>query len=321
MKRKVTTVAYPTIPIVFNSSIRDDRVPLHDTMGLSITDESGEKRTETVVEVDPKGKGLTGFVLDGKPLDILRLKTVEKLVDHFNKLTGNNVGIKITSTNYKIYSGSSDSGAAALTVALNDLFQAGLPQDEIAKLANSVSESAIRAVYGGINILAVTPAPMFFARQVASEEDLKDIKIFGLEFDYESRLSAEEIFQLTRLNPFYQYRLNRIPEWIAQIKLGLLTKDWKRVFENAEDNCHNAHYLVESSGRRCRRKEMMNACIDVEEIRASGLPVYWTAGGGKVINIFSWTPYGDKVEQELIKRGHKPVRYKVAPGAKVVHSE
>ena len=113
---------------------------------------------------------------------------------------------------------------------LNYLFQAGLPQDEIAKLANSVSESAIRAVYGGINILAVTPAPMFFARQVASEEDLKDIKIFGLEFDYESRLSAEEIFQLTRLNPFYQYRLNRIPEWIAQIKLGLLTKDWKRVF-------------------------------------------------------------------------------------------
>ena len=60
---------------------------------------------------------------------------------------------------------------------------------------------------------------------------------------------------------------------------------------------------------------------DFEEIRALGLPVYWTAGGGKVINLFSWGPGAEKVEQELIKRGHKPVRYKVAPGAKVVKSE
>ena len=320
MKKKVTAVAYPTIPVVFNSSIRDDKVPLHDTMGLSVTDVSGEKRSETTAEID-NGKGLTQFILDGKPLDLFRLKSVENLVKHFMNKTGKEVGIKITSNNYKIYSGSSDSGAAALALALNELFEAGLSQEEIAELATSVSESAIRAIYGGINILVVNPPPSFHGKQLASEEDLKDIRIFGLEFDYESRVSAEEIFQLTRSNPFYEYRLKRIPEWIANIKLGLLHKDWKRVFENAEDNCHNAHYLIESSGKRCRRKEMMNACIDVEEIRAIGLPCYWTAGGGRVINVFSWGTDADKVKKELINRGYKPVEYKVAPGAKIIKSE
>lgn len=321
MKKKVTVVAYPTIPIIFNSSIREDKVPLHDTIGLSVTDENGEKRTETIVETVPDGNGLNEFLLNGQKLDLFRLESVKKLVDFFINKSGNKVGVKISSNNYKIYSGSSDSGAAALAVALDEVFETKLTKEEVAELATTVSESAIRALYGGINILVVTPPPKFYGKQLASEEDLKDITIFALEFDYESRISAEEIFQLTRSNPLYQSRLGMVPIWAAKIKLGLMKRDWKKVFENAEDNCHNAHYLIESSGNRCRRKEMMNACIDIEEIRENGLPCYWTAGGGKVINIFSWGEKADEVEKELIARGYKPTKLKVASAAKVVKSE
>ncbi len=112
-----------------------------------------------------------------------------------------------------------------------------------------------------------------------------------------------------------------IPQWIAKIKLGLLLNDWHTVFSVAEENCANAHYLIESSGLRCRRKEMMNACIDVEEIRSQGLACYWTAGGGRVINVFSWGNDADKVKKELESRGHKPVEYKVASGAKILKKE
>ncbi|MBN2066850.1 MAG: hypothetical protein JW744_00085 [Candidatus Diapherotrites archaeon] len=317
MGEKVKAVAYPTIPILFVSSVRDNRWPLHDTMGLAVTDLKGETRVETIVEKTDSGR-LEGFTVGKEKLPEERTKSVAEVLGIFQRETGKNFGIKVESNNYNVYSGSSDAGAAALVVALDKIFGTGYEQGRIAELAMMVSESAIRAIYGGLNIMVVDGIGAPYGKQLASEKDLKDIRIFAMGFDYESRISAAEIFQLTRSNPFYQYRLDMVPTWAAKIKLGLLNKDWGVVFAAAEHNCENAHYLIESSGKRCRRKEMMNAVIDVEEIRGSGLPVYWTAGGGKVINAFSWGKEADKVLAELKKRGQKPIEYKVAPGAKVV---
>lgn len=316
MKSSVTTVAYPTIPIVFVSSVRENRVPLHDTMGLAVTDLKGETRSETTVKALRENK--IEFFLEGKPLDAGKTRDIEAVVAEFQSAAGSSDGVRAESTNYQIYSGSSDSGAAALVRALDELYETHFSLERLAELGNRISESAGRAVYGGMNAYIVDGPLAPYGRQIASEVDLKGLRIFAMGFDYESRISAAEIFALTRANLFYEYRLKMVPTWIGRIKQGLLQKDWSMVFANAEDNCANAHYLIESSGRRCRKKEMMNAVIDVEEIRASGLPVYWTAGGGKVINAFSWGKEADSVLAQLKKRGQKPVEYKVASGAKVI---
>lgn len=314
MKSKVTAVAYPTIPVIFVSSVRHDRVPLHDTMGLAVTDLKEETRSETVAELIDENKVL--FLLEGKPVDERKQKDIERVVRIFQDASGSSKGVSMESRNYKIYSGSSDSGAAAIVVALHELYGTDFSRERLGEISMIISESGIRSVYGGMNATFIHPN--LHGAQLASESDMKDVKIFALAFDYETRISAEEIFQLTRSNPFYDYRLRMVPTWVAKIKLGLMNKDWNTVFSVAEENCSNAHYLIESSGKRCRRKEMMNAVIDVEEIRESGLPAYWTAGGGKVINVITWDPHAEKVREELIKRGQKPVEYKVASGAKVV---
>ncbi|MCD6591360.1 MAG: hypothetical protein J7K72_05305 [Candidatus Aenigmarchaeota archaeon] len=320
MKRESVAVAYPTIPIVFVSSVHPDRIPLHNTMGLAVTDLKEETRTETRVEVVGDSNDIT-FYVDGKPIEKEKLRDVYRIVDIFKREAGvKNVGLKIDSRNYKIYSGASDAGAAALVVALDDLFETHMSRDRLAEISMMLSESSVRALYGGLNELNVDGYPKIYGKLIADENDLKNLKIFALTFDYPTRVTAEEIFHATRSNPFYEYRLKMIPVWIAKIKEGLLHKDWDIVFSVAEENCANAHYLIESSGfgLRCRKKEMMAACIDVEEIRAKGLSCYWTAGGGKVINVFSWGKDAPKVKKELIKRGYKPVEYKVASGAKIV---
>ena len=317
MKNKSIAVAYPTIPIVFVSSVHPDRIPLHNTMGLAVTDLKEEVRSETAIEVTRK-KNETTMFLEGKEMPKERMASVIKVANIFRKKTGSDAGLKITSNNYKIYSGSSDSGAAALVCALDDIFGTGLNQEELSELGMMVSESAIRSIYGGMNELNVDNYPKFHGKLVASVNDLKGLKIFALTFDYPTRVSAEQIFHATRSSPFYEYRLKMVPIWIAKIKLGLLNNDWKTVFSVAEENCANAHYLIESAGLRCRKKEMMNAWIDVEEIRAEGLPCYWTAGGGRVINVFSWGKEAEKVKKELIKRGYKPIEYKVAPSPKII---
>ncbi len=312
----VTAEAYPTIPIIFVSSARDNRLPYHNSMGLSVTDLNGQTRVETKVTATDSGE-LDGFMLNGTELPKERMGAMENVLKVFQSDSDKKIGIYAESNNYKVYSGSSDAGAAAFVVALDKLFGTRYSQEKIALLSNTISESAVRAVYGGLNILVVEGPGAPYGRQLASEEDLKGIKIFAMGFDYESRISAAEIFQLTRSNQFYEYRLKMLPIWEAKIKLGLLNKDWNMVFSNAEDNCANAHYLIESSGKRVRKKEMMNAVIDIEEIRSEGTPVYWTAGGGKVINAFTWEPYSKKVLESLLRRGQKPVEYEVAPAAHV----
>ncbi len=319
MKKKVVSVAYPTIPVIFVASVDEKRVPLHDTMGLAVTDLREETRSETVIEVQPEEKGIT-FLLEGKPVDPRRTKDIESVAREFMKAAGEETGLMINSNNYRIFSGSSDSGAAALVVGLNDVFGTNFPRQKLADMANRISESAIRSVYGGLNMYVVSQGKPH-GIQLAPENDLRDIRIFAMGFNYETRVSAQEIFDTCRASPYWKMRLERVPHWVAQIKQGLAERDWAKVFSNAEENCANAHYLIESGGKRCRRKEMMMAVIDVEEIRASGLPVYWTAGGGNVINAITWEPHAGKVFGELRKRGQNPIECKIVGGARVVESE
>ena len=320
MKKFVKAVAYPTIPIIFVASVDEERVPLHDTMGLAVTDLEEKTGSETTVEAVPKEEGIS-FILEGKPMnDERRMSDIKAVAGEFMKESKQEAGLRIESNNYNIFSGSSDSGAAALVVALDEMFGTKFTRQRLAELGNRISESAIRSVFGGMNMYVVSggnPNGLL----LASETELKDLRIFAMGFNYETRVSAQEIFDMCKASPYWEMRMKRVPYWVKEIKEGLAQKDWKRVLSNAEENCANAHYLIESSGKRCRRKEMMLAVIDVEEIRASGLPVYWTAGGGRVINAITFEPYAERGLEELKKRGQKPIEYKVASGAKVIESK
>ena len=320
MKKLVKSVAYPTIPIIFLAGVDERRVPLYDIMGLAVTDLAEQTRSETTVEALPKEKEIS-FILEGKPMsDERRMNDIKTVANEFMEAAKQEAGLRIESNNYNIFSGSSDSGAAALVIALDEMFGTEFTGQKLAELGTKISESAARSVFGGMNMYVVSEGNPH-GLQLASETELKDLRIFAMGFNYETRVSAQEVFDTCVPSPYWGMRLQRVPYWVKEIKEGLAQRDWKRVLSNAEENCANAHYLIESGGKRCRRKEMMLAVIDVEEIRASGLPVYWTAGGGRVINAITFEPYAERVLEELKKRGQKPIEYKVASGAKVIESK
>ena len=75
---------------------------------------------------------------------------------------------------HNIFSGSSDSGAAALVFALNELFVTNFPKEKLAELGNKISESAIRSIYGGLNKYVVSEGKPH-GLQLASEKDLREI--------------------------------------------------------------------------------------------------------------------------------------------------
>lgn len=99
--------AYPTIPIIFVSSARDNRLPLHNSMGLSVTDMDNETRVETKITLTDSGK-IDRFILSGEKLPDERLASMKEVLKFFKKETGKSYGVSVESNNYKVFSGSSD---------------------------------------------------------------------------------------------------------------------------------------------------------------------------------------------------------------------
>jgi len=318
LKKESTVIAYPTIPIIFLGGITEDRKPLHDVIGLAVTDQKEIVRTETNVKV-LSSQYKINFLVDGKSITGKRGNNALTSVKEFLKKSDVNVGLDIESRNYEIKSGSSDSGMAALFTALNDALETNYPIEEIAKYAMKGSESAIRSVYGGMSKIIVDQDSEVFGIKLASEEELNNhIGIFAIPFNYSFRVSADEIHSAVVKNPHFKYRLERIPEWTKNIEQALERRDFITVLKNAEENIRNAHDLLEDVGVKVRRKEMMNCCLDIEDMRREGIEAYYLIGGGNMISVVFPNEQEDLVLSGLKKKGYNPLRYKVASGAKVI---
>jgi mevalonate pyrophosphate decarboxylase len=318
LKEKSVAVAYPTIPIIFLGGITEDRRPLYNTIGLAVTDQQEKVRVETSVKVLQDDYDIN-FLIDGKPIAGKRGNDLLNAVKEFLKNYGANVGLDIESRNQGIISGSSDAGAAALSRALSDVSEANYPIEEVARYAMKCSESAIRSVYGGMSKIVVDQDSEVSGVKLVSEDELnKYIGIYSIQFNYPSRISADDIHSSIVSHPWFKYRVERIPEWTKNIEQALERRDFVTVFKNAEENIRNAHYLLEDVGVRVRKKEMMNCCLDVEDMRRNGIETYYLVGGGNMVSIAFLNKQENLVFSELKKKGYNPIRYKVASGAKVI---
>lgn len=317
MKKRVVTVGYPTIPVVFVGGIRPDRTPYYNTMGMAVTTEEDSMKTVTTVEVQPKEAGIT-FLVNGQPVGGgKRVDDLFGLVNAMLKEANADIGVKIDSINHNIFSGSSDAGVAALVVGLNHLLDTNLSDDRLIELGMKASESMVRSYVGGMNEINVDQYPRIKGIPVASAQDLKDIVIYALTFEG-TRVTADEIHAAIVTHPEYKERVERTNRQVKEIKELVKRKDIMGAFATAWINILNAHYLLEGTKCRVRDKEMMAACIDVEAINKSGTPAFYLIGGGKQISIVCLRKDSQKVADELKNRGWDFKKYVVAPGAHVL---
>ena len=81
LKKSVTAVGYPTIPVIFLAGVNENRVPLYDTMGLAVTDLKAETRSETVIAAT-EDEGTLEFLLEGRQMsDQRRLKDIDNVIN------------------------------------------------------------------------------------------------------------------------------------------------------------------------------------------------------------------------------------------------
>ncbi|MBD3189799.1 MAG: hypothetical protein GF308_04105 [Candidatus Heimdallarchaeota archaeon] len=326
MKNYSIAKAYPTIPIIFLGGIKDDRSPIYDTMGLAVTDLAENTRTETAVELLSSAGSSSAddceisFLLEGESLQGKRGEETLETIRSFVRLADiqEPVKLNIRSNNYNIFSGSSDSGLAALFTALNDVFELGLSQKELLEYAMQGSESAGRSLYGGLTHTIVDS--QLEVVQLASAEELSDLALFSIPFDYDSRLSADEIHSGIVTHEHFSERVAQIPQWVDGIKTALQAKDFIALLEVAEENIRNAHQLLEGVGLVVRKPKMMALCHLVEKMRELDILAYYLIGGGNLITLATTSKYAPDVATYLAKECWPYYPFKVAGSPKIIDS-
>lgn len=316
-----TVVAYPTIPIIFLGGINTDRTPLYDTMGLAVTNKDETTRTETTVE-STKDKEISSikFLLDKQELTGLRGEQIIESIKSLMEKNNIKAKIKIESNNYEIFSGSSDSGLAALFTALNDVFDLKYSKDEILRYSMKGSESAGRSLYGGLTLTQVNEKPLKVI-QLASEQDLNRFNLFSVPFQYESRISADVIHAGIIKNPQFPERVKRIPNWIDRIKKSLKNEELVELLKIAEENIQNAHELLEGVNIRVRKPDMLRLCDQVKQMRNEKIEAYYLIGGGNLVTIATIDNFAKAVAKFLSKYQWNYYEFKVASAPKIIKSQ
>jgi len=220
-------------------------------MGLAVTSLDETTRTETTVDINSTNVKETSvdFYLNNEKISGLRGNQIISSIKSFMEKGGVKASIKIQSHNYKIFSGSSDSGLAAVFIALNDLFELNYTNDELLEHSMKGSESAGRSLYGGLTHTIV---------------ENETIKLFSVPFQFDSRISADEIHKRIVTNTSFQNRVIKIPEWVQRIKSSLKDDDLISLLDTAEENIRNAHELLEGANLIIRKPEMMKLCENDE---------------------------------------------------------
>ncbi len=315
MKNRSAAVAYPTIPIIFLGGIKPDRTPLYDTMGLAVTNQKETTRTETIITgAEITGNTKIDFFLNNQKISGKRGDQILNSIKSFLGIE-KNIHLIIKSANYDIFSGSSDSGLAALYTALNDLLELNYSKTELLKYAMKGSESAGRSLFGGLTLTKVNDKTITVS-QLASENELASLKLFSIPFHYKSRITADEIHAGIVTNPLFIKRVEKIPEWIDGIKDSLKRKDFINLLAIAEENIRNAHELLEEIGLVIRKPEMMKLCTDIQNMRKEGILAYYLIGGGNLVTVATTDTYAKAVEEELKRKDWTYYHFKVASSPK-----
>lgn len=316
MKSLSKAAAFPGLPVVFAEgygvySCR--RISLHDSVGLALTGEKEKIRTETTVTASDSD---TTLVVDGRKPSGARARGMNRLIEELSAKASHKGNLKIESQNKGILSGSSDSGAAALVVALNDFLGFGLSRDELLLYGIFGSETVFRSLYGGLTEYVVLGDGVSVL-PLASREELSDVVVFGVSFEGE-RFAADEIHSFVVKHPSYPSRRKQARERIVALKRRLSEGDLNGVFEVMESDARQVHGLFSDVGKKVINADMKKLCDSVESWRRDGLKAFWNVAGGRQVYVFCLKQEKSDVAELLGGEGLEYKLLKVAGPARII---
>jgi diphosphomevalonate decarboxylase len=298
---KATAIAPSNIAFIKYWGKRDDdlRLPLNDSLSMNI---DGSTTTTTVEFSDTLNHDNISFIGES-----VSDKEISRIVTHLDKIR--NLAHKklfanvVTKNSFPKSTGmaSSASGFAALTVAVIQALALPLSEKELTVLARLGSGSACRSIPDGFVVWhAGETSETSFAESLYPSTYWKLYDITVLVSREAKKISTTEGMEGISTSPYWQHRINDIPERMVRIKQAFQEKNMKHLGEVIEEDCLDMHHVMQTQAPPLYywnegTKSVMNA---VSAWRTQGVSVYFTIDAGPNVHLIC----EDTQEHEVIKR-------------------
>lgn len=244
--------------------------------------------TETTVE----HCAFDEFYLNGNAFPI---KTRMMLViEEFRRRAKDSGGISIHSSNSFPHGcglASSASGFAALVLALNDFYSAGLENSELSELARLGSGSASRSIFSGVVLFSGMSS-----RHVCFWPEIRILLVILV--DEEKKVpSTEGMLRTADTSRLYRDRLERVEEKAVDMLRCISEKDFPRFAEMTMRESNELHAVMMDAYPPIRYIgdagfEIMDRC---HELNAHGTRVAYTFDAGPNPFLITLDEFADKV--------------------------
>lgn len=257
-------------------------LPVTSSLSISLADRGTTTRLSVIDEARDK------IDLNGQPVD-LQSSFAKRVIDFLNLFRGPSPRYFYVDThsNIPIAAGlaSSASGFASLVLALNALFRWELSNEQLSILARLGSGSACRSLWSG-----------FVEWQQGERSDGMDS--VGMPIDtvwddfcigllmlstHEKPISSREAMQRTVVtSPFYASWPAKVQTDLGLIKQAIAAHDFDQLCKTAESNALAMHATMLTSWPPISYylPETIKAMQSVWQLRAEGVPVYFTQDAG-----------------------------------------
>ena len=314
MKAHAKAVAYPGLPIVFAEGFRDSklRISTHDHASIAVTDIHHNAKTETSAELTEKE---AAFSLNGAAPSEGRALAAVEIIKDMLPLAAERTGASVQSVNHDILTGSSDSGAAALVTAIDDLLELGLPMTRLIELAKPVSETAYRSLIGGLSSCEVDAKGNIKARQLKDASFFGDLMIYAIPFPELKRFPADNLHLMVTRHKDHPKRSKQVAERLKSLQGFVDGNDLLGFMKIAEAEARTVHTMFSEMGMDVIKPQMEEAINLVLGMRERKIPAYWTVAGGSAVYVLTLHRYAREVTRELKDNNLKYRHYIVADGA------
>ncbi|PQC33052.1 diphosphomevalonate decarboxylase [Enterococcus mundtii] len=282
--------AYTNIALIKYWGKKNEELILPMNNSLSLTLDAFYTETEVIFS-DSFTDDL--FYLDHELQTEAATKKISRFLDLVRIQANTNKRAKVISHNFVPTAAglaSSASGLAALAGACNEALGLELDQQALSRLARRGSGSACRSIFGGfVEWEKGHDDQTSYAQQIPSngfEDELA--MVFVLINDQQKDVSSRDGMRRTvETSHFYQGWLDSVETDLMELKQAIAEKSFQKMGEIMERNGLKMHgtTLAANPPFTYWSPDSLKAMQAVRELRASGIPCYFTMDAGPNVKV------------------------------------
>jgi len=315
---KSTAVAHSIQGLIKYHGLKDQkkRLPFHNSISVCVD----SLTTTATVEFGNQFEKDTAKI-NGAEANFNEAARILAVVDPLRKMAKTKAHYALTSQNSILQGkglGFSASAFAAISLATAAALNLNLPLERLSEFARLGAGSASRSLVGGFSIWYAMRGGRSYARQLASEEQLRFA--MGV-IPVASEVKTDRAHEESVSSPFFNVRLTEVRSALPKMLHAIKSANIDQICRLAEIESLSLHAVTMTGkdGLILMSPETIRIIKRVLELRHQHLPVWYSLDTGPSVYLNTYPEYLEEVCRDIEKNvGIKVIRSEVGGAARLI---